>query len=63
MNACILDEIGSIIATGKESIVLYGKGGKSEQHPMPEEVAIKVYYIENKFLLWFFNKYLLFLDI
>lgn len=42
LNACILNEIGSIIATGKESIVLYGKGGQNEQHPMPEEVAIKV---------------------
>jgi RIO kinase 3 len=42
LNACILNEIGSIIATGKESIVLYGKGGQSEQHEMPSEVAIKV---------------------
>ncbi len=42
LNSCILDEIGSIIATGKESIVLYGKGGQSEQHEMPAEVAIKV---------------------
>lgn len=42
LNACILNELGSIIATGKESIVLYGKGGQSEQHKMPSEVAIKV---------------------
>ncbi len=42
LNACILNEIGSIIATGKESIVLYGKGGQTEQYAMPEEVAIKV---------------------
>lgn len=42
LNSCLLNEIGSIIATGKESIVLYGKGGQNEQHEMPEEVAIKV---------------------
>lgn len=43
LNACILNEIGSIIATGKESIVLYGKGGQTEQYAMPEEVAIKIF--------------------
>lgn len=43
LNACLLDEIGSIIATGKESIVLYGKGGNSEERKMPEEVAIKIF--------------------
>ncbi|CAF1507214.1 unnamed protein product [Adineta ricciae] len=43
LNSCILDEIGSIIATGKESIVLYGKGGNNEQHPMPPEVAVKIF--------------------
>jgi RIO kinase 3 len=42
LNSCLLNEIGSIIATGKESIVLYGKGGQNEQHEMPSEVAIKV---------------------
>jgi RIO kinase 3 len=42
LNSSILDEIGSIIATGKESIVLYGKGGQTEQHEIPPEVAIKV---------------------
>jgi hypothetical protein len=42
LNSCVLDELGSIIATGKESIVLYGKGGQTEQHEMPAEVAIKV---------------------
>ena len=39
LNSCILNEIGSIIATGKESIVLYGKGGQTEQHEIPSEVA------------------------
>ncbi|CAF3343998.1 unnamed protein product [Rotaria socialis] len=43
LNACILDEIGTIIATGKESIVLYGKGGKTELHKMPAEVAVKIF--------------------
>jgi len=43
LNSCILNELGSIIATGKESIVLYGKGGENEQHPMPPEVAIKIF--------------------
>lgn len=43
LNACLLDEIGSIIATGKESIVLYGKGGQSEERAMPAEVAIKIF--------------------
>ncbi|UJR15520.1 hypothetical protein I4U23_002460 [Adineta vaga] len=43
LNACILDEIGSIIATGKESVVLYGKGGKTEEREMPDEVAIKIF--------------------
>ncbi|CAF4188055.1 unnamed protein product [Rotaria sordida] len=41
LNARILDEIGAIIATGKESIVLYGKGGDTEQHEIPSEVTIK----------------------
>lgn len=48
LNGCILDEIGAIIATGKESIVLYGKGGKNEQHVMPPEVAIKVCRMKKK---------------
>ncbi|CAF1448607.1 unnamed protein product [Rotaria sordida] len=43
LNARILDEIGAIIATGKESIVLYGKGGDTEQHEIPSEVAIKIF--------------------
>ncbi|CAF0787240.1 unnamed protein product [Didymodactylos carnosus] len=43
LNSCVLDELGSIIATGKESIVLYGKGGKTEAHNMPPECAIKVF--------------------
>jgi RIO kinase 3 len=43
LNACIINEIGSIIATGKESIVLYGKGGQTEQHEIPSEVAIKIF--------------------
>lgn len=43
LNACVLNEIGSIIATGKESIVVYGKGGNTEERKMPEEVAIKVF--------------------
>ena len=49
LNSCILNEIGSIIATGKESIVLYGKGGETELHKMPEEVAIKVRRISKRF--------------
>ncbi|CAF1527921.1 unnamed protein product [Adineta steineri] len=43
LNSCILDEIGSIIATGKESIVLYGKGGQTDLHKIPSEVAIKIF--------------------
>jgi serine/threonine-protein kinase RIO1 len=42
LNNCLLNEIGSIIATGKESVVLYGKGGQTEERQMPEEVAVKV---------------------
>ncbi|CAF3745667.1 unnamed protein product [Adineta steineri] len=43
LNSCILDELGSIIATGKESIVLYGKGGQTDLHKIPSEVAIKIF--------------------
>ncbi|CAF2665034.1 unnamed protein product [Rotaria sp. Silwood2] len=43
LNARILDEIGAIIATGKESIVVYGKGGDTEEHKIPSEVAIKIF--------------------
>ncbi|CAF0921163.1 unnamed protein product [Didymodactylos carnosus] len=41
LNSCVLDEIGSIIAT--ESIVLHGKGGRTEEHDIPSECAIKVF--------------------
>ncbi|CAF1198280.1 unnamed protein product [Rotaria sp. Silwood1] len=43
LNARILDEIGAIIATGKESIVVYGKGGDTKEHEIPSEVAIKIF--------------------
>lgn len=43
VNNGTLDILNGIIATGKESVLIYAKGGSNDDGPLPTECALKVY--------------------